>query len=243
MRPSDVEGFLRTHEVAIKTAFVIPGLAGCWQDGGVVWLTEVRGRDLRRRIRKGRSPDPMPLLEGLASLWRVPLKDCGIHPFSLSRAYSRALSSFRHNLRDHAELTAKLNTLAESLNAFVNSWRPSVMAHNDFYDDQLLLLEDGRIALVDLEDIGPGDPLLDVGNFLAHLRWSSRSSNRDRAANSGRTMRTCGTQRLSGSDGTRIALRCGKPCACSGSVPTSYDIQNPIGLAALMPGWTWSASV
>ena len=57
------------------------------------------------------------------------------------------------------------------------------MAHNDFYDDQMLLTEDGRIALVDLEDIGPGDPMLDVGNFLAHLRWSSQSSNQDRADN------------------------------------------------------------
>ena len=38
----------------------------------------------------------------------------------------------------------------------------------------MLVLRDGRIALVDFEEAGPGDPLLDVGNFLAHLRWASR---------------------------------------------------------------------
>lgn len=183
MRPSDVHGFLHTHEVATKTAFVVPGLAGCWLDGGVVWLTEVRGRDLRRRIRKGRMPDPMMLLDGLESLWNVPQKDSGIRPFSLGRAYSRALNSFQHNLRNDRDLLHRLNAIADALDPFLRSWRPSGMAHNDFYDDQLLLMQNGRIALVDLEDIGPGDPMLDVGNFLAHLRWSSRSSNQDRADN------------------------------------------------------------
>lgn len=183
MRPSDVGGFLLTHEVATRTAFVAPGLAGCWHDGGLVWLTEIRGRDLRRQIRKGRGPDPAQLLDGLESLWQAPLQNCGIRPFSLSRAYTRALDSFRHNLRDLAEPSYKLNAIAGSLAPFLRSWRPSSMAHNDFYDDQLLTLENGGIALVDLEDIGPGDPMLDVGNFLAHLRWSSRSSNRDRADN------------------------------------------------------------
>ncbi|MDE2776835.1 MAG: phosphotransferase [Chloroflexota bacterium] len=183
MRPSDVDDFLRTHEVATKTAFVVPGLAGCWREGGVVWLTEIRGRDLRRRIRRRKSTDPTRLLEGLESLWNVPLHGCAIRPFSLKRAYDRAMGSFRHNLREDAESTYKVNAVAEALNPFVESWRPSHMAHNDFYDDQLLLMENGRIALVDLEDIGPGDPMLDVGNFLAHLRWSSQSSNQDRAAN------------------------------------------------------------
>ena len=183
MRPSDVDGFLRTHEVATKTAFVVPGLAGSWHAGGVVWLTEVRGKDLRRRIRKGKTPDPMLLLDGLESLWELPQQAFGIRPASLKRAYDRARASFRHNLLDDAESTFKLDAIAEALNPFVKSWRPSHMAHNDFYDDQLLLTENGRIALVDLEDIGPGDPMLDVGNFLAHLRWSSQSSNRDRATN------------------------------------------------------------
>ena len=57
------------------------------------------------------------------------------------------------------------------------------MAHNDFYDDQLLVLRDRRFVLVDFEDIAPGDPMLDVGNFLAHLRWSSRFAKEAHADN------------------------------------------------------------
>ena len=164
-------------------ALFVPGLAGCWHEGGLVWLTEVRGRELRQRIRKGKFPEPKLLLDGLESLWRAPPEDCGIQPFSLSRAYRRALRSFRHNLRDHPDSSRALNAIVDSLNPFVNAWRPTGMAHNDFYDDQLLVQGDGRLALVDLEDIGPGDSMLDVGNFLAHLRWSTQSSRKERAEN------------------------------------------------------------
>ncbi len=183
MRPSDVAGFLKTHDVATQTAFAAPGLAGCWRAGGVVWLTEVRGRELRRRIRKGRMPDPGLLLAGLESLWDLSRQDIGIRPFSLGRAYSRALRSYRHNLRDFRDSYRELKAIAAVLGPFVEAWQPKSMAHNDFYDDQLLQLADGRLALVDLEDIGPGDPMLDVGNFLGHLRWSWQSRDEARAEN------------------------------------------------------------
>ena len=183
MRPVDVEPFLAAHAVAAQSGFVVPGLAGCWHEGGIVWLTEIRGRDLRSRIRKGRFPATARLLDGLASLWSVPMPAGSLRPFSLERAYARALRSFRHNLRDYAESTVRLNALADALDGFVRAWRPSGMAHNDFYDDQLLALPGGGLALVDLEDIAPGDALLDVGNFLAHLRWSGQSRSQSRAAN------------------------------------------------------------
>lgn len=186
MWPADVRPVLATHQVATNSGFVVPGLAGCWHGGGVIWLTEIRGRSLRRSIQKGRFPDPARLLVGLESLWNISPEGRGIRPFNLRRAYSRALHSFRHNLRDHADSSQTLKGIVDSLNPFVKSWKPSGMAHNDFYDDQMLLMEDGRLALVDLEDIAPGDPTLDVGNFLAHLRWYSRFGDQERAENCGR---------------------------------------------------------
>ena len=71
------------------------------------------------------------------------------------------------------------------LDLFVESWQPSEIAHNDFYDDQLLALPDNRMALVDFEEAGPGDSRLDVGNFLAHLRWRSRVGERKQTDASG----------------------------------------------------------
>ena len=97
----------------------------------------------------------------------------GARTFNLAAAYRRAKRSFRHNVRDGGPALRSLNEATKSLDSFVRSWRPTGIAHNDFYDDQMLVLRDGRIALVDFEEAGPGDPMLDVGNFLAHLKWAS----------------------------------------------------------------------
>ena len=54
------------------------------------------------------------------------------------------------------------------------------------YDDQMLRLPDGRIALVDFEEAGPGDPMLDVGNCLAHLKWADHFNRRRKKNASGK---------------------------------------------------------
>jgi hypothetical protein len=40
--------------------------------------------------------------------------------------------------------------------------------HGDLYENQVLVDEES-LGLIDLDDIGPGDPLLDAANFSAHL--------------------------------------------------------------------------
>lgn len=41
--------------------------------------------------------------------------------------------------------------------------------HRDFYPDQVLVGDDGRLYLLDLDLYSEGDPALDAGNFLAHV--------------------------------------------------------------------------
>ena len=183
VRPADFASFLAAYERSQQSGFAVPGLAGHWAEGGVMWLTEVRGQNLRSLIRKGKPPSPELLLNSLELLWNVSPDNRKIRPFGLKRAYRRALRSFRHNLRDCNETEQTLRTIVDRLDPFVRSWQPSCMAHNDFYDDQMIQLRDGRIALVDFEEIAPGDPMLDIGNFLAHLRWSARFSRAPRADN------------------------------------------------------------
>ena len=182
LRSGAVSTLLAAHELVREADFVVPRLAGCWADGGVVWLTEVSGENLRLRLRRGEFPNPDRVLDGLESLWRVPSGTGGGRPFNLRRACRRALRSFRHNLRDESVGLRELDEATRVLDPFIQSWRPAGMAHNDFYDDQMLVMPDGRIALVDFEEAGPGDPMLDVGNFLAHLRWSARFREREAAA-------------------------------------------------------------
>ena len=173
MRPNSVAPLLAAQEIIGRSAFVLPRIAGYWAEGGVVWLSEIPGKNLRERIRAGKLPDPTLLLDGLQTLWSARQVGDGTRPFNLSGAYRRAKRSFVHNVRDGDAARRSLNEAIKSLDPFVRSWRPTGIAHNDFYDDQMLVLRDGRIALVDFEEAGPGDPMLDVGNFLGHLRWAS----------------------------------------------------------------------
>ena len=173
IRPSAVEPLLKAAMLVQRSGFVVPRLAGYWQDGGVLWLSQIPGRNMRRYIRRGHRPPPESLLDGLENLWGVPMESKDSRPFNLSGAYRRARRSFVKVLESDQDAQLPLKEAVRLLDPFVKSWRPTHNAHNDFYDDQMLVLTDGRIALVDLEEAGPGDPMLDVGNFLAHLRWGA----------------------------------------------------------------------
>lgn len=52
---------------------------------------------------------------------------------------------------------------------------PEWIVHGDLYENQVLVDGD-RLGLIDLDDIGPGDPLLDAANFSAHLLVLGASS-------------------------------------------------------------------
>ena len=174
MRPDAAAPLLAAREPIGRSSFVLPRLAGYWEEGGVMWLPEIPGRNLRRYIRRGNMPDPAPLLDGLETLWAQPAAPDGSPPFNLPGAYGRAKRILRHKVHDGDAAYRSLAQAVKTLDPFVKSWQPTALAHNDFYDDQMLVLPDGRIALVDFEEAGPGDPMLDVGNFLAHLKWRAR---------------------------------------------------------------------
>ncbi len=173
MRPAALESFLSAAHLVQHSGFVVPRIAGCWQDGGVIWLSEIPGKNMRRYIRRGNNPPPDALLDGLSGLWSVPMRSKNGRPFNLAGAYRRAKRAFTNAVDDGDAAQHILAEAVNSLEPFVKSWRPSHLAQNDFYDDQMLVLPDGRISLVDFEEAGPGDPMLDVGNFLAHLSWGA----------------------------------------------------------------------
>ncbi len=181
MRPDAVVPLLRAHDLMAQSGFVAPRLAGHWAEGGVVWFSEIPGKNLRQQIRRDKAPEPSLLLDGLQTLWDTP-PDPGTNPsFNLAGAYERAKSSIGQNVQDDETSLRELNGARQLLDPFVHSWRPTGIAHNDFYDDQMLVFDDGRIAVVDFEEAGLGDPLLDIGNFLAHLNWAGAFGSERRA--------------------------------------------------------------
>jgi Ser/Thr protein kinase RdoA (MazF antagonist) len=66
-------------------------------------------------------------------------------------------------------LAAEAAGVAERIVQALADLPPSLRTlHGDFYDDQVLVAGDAAV-LIDLDGIRLGHPLLDVGNFLAHL--------------------------------------------------------------------------
>ena len=208
VRPRVVGGMLEAHGLIGRSEFVVPRLVGCWEEGGVLWLSEIPGKNLRGQILRGRMPETGPLLEGLESLWDQPMTDEAGQPFDLYRAYRTARRTFRNKIGEDDVARREYVRAIEVLDPFVRSWRPTHIAHNDFYDDQMIEMRDGRIALVDFEEAGPGDPMLDVGNCLGHLKWAGKFG-RSRRNASGRFYEVLKSDALGrfGWDADELALR------------------------------------
>ena len=178
VRPSAVPAILASAELIGKSDFAVPRLAGLWKEGGVLWFSEIPGRNLRRLIRKAEHPGPGLVLDHLESLWAVPAGDSTSPPFNLRGAYRRARAILGHSVGEDDVARREYRRALRGLDPFTDSWQATGIAHNDFYDDQMVVLPEGRISLVDVEGVGPGEPMLDIGNFLAHLKWSSQVSRR-----------------------------------------------------------------
>ena len=173
IRPRDLEPLLAAATLIQGSGFAAPRVAGVWEKGAAVWLAEIPGTNLRRVLRDGNPPSPDMLLAGLETIWGLPQPTGGAGPFNLGGRYRYAKRLIGHALRHGGGNWDLMETTTRMLDPFVDGWQPSTAAHNDFYDDQMIILPDGRVSLVDFEEAGPGDPMVDVGNFLAHLRWNS----------------------------------------------------------------------
>jgi|CXWL01.1.fsa_nt_gi hypothetical protein len=204
MRPKQMKRFIDAGLLADRSRFILPSLAGAWEDGGVVWLTAMPGDTVRQHILRGDAPAPDFILDHLESLW------------ALGAPASAHTSSLPHSLRFSRRFLGQVLRGSDTLQllgevllpllALEADWRPSGVAHNDFYDDQLVLLPDQRIGLVDFEECGPGDQMLDVANMLAHLRWSARFLGSASSAAYHERLRTAALDRFSWRD-RDLALR------------------------------------
>ena len=173
MPPRRIPRLLMAAQAVQSSGFVLPRLAGCWPEGGVVWLVRIPGETVRTLIRRGEAPEPDVILDHLERLWSGPVPT-ELTPRNMAGGLRRTREILSH-LIEGQEARQTLQRVVDTLSPFVDVWQPTALAHNDFYDDQMLFTPDtGRLALVDFEETAPGDPLLDVGVMLAHLRRSVR---------------------------------------------------------------------
>ena len=141
----------------------------------LVIFEPMTGRDLRALLKDGsRLPSPgrvtdlMTRVAGAA--WSGEAK-----PRRPGRAVRDAASLLSHVL---PERSAEIAGLAAELAERADGTCAGPTIHGDLYEAQIFVDERHRLGLIDLEDAGPGDPLLDAANFLSHLATLSVSDPR-----------------------------------------------------------------
>jgi aminoglycoside phosphotransferase (APT) family kinase protein len=144
-----------------------PGPLGYVPDLGLLFVEEARGRRLAD-LSEGEYERGLPAVaEALAHLHVARVE--GLPPLAKRNKEGAVLAAARTIATvcpPAGPLALRVGaTLAARLAEFLKAPAP---VHGDFYDDQVLV-SDGGVVLLDFDAAGLGNPLLDVGNFLAHL--------------------------------------------------------------------------
>jgi aminoglycoside phosphotransferase (APT) family kinase protein len=142
---------------------------------GALLVRPVEGRSLRTLLLRG---DRLPAPERIA---RLP-DDLGEAAGDAAPVEAPAAEGSRRRAQlDGAERAAEVVTrllpalstvagrLVEALAPAVSEVVEERIVHGDLYESQVLVGDDDSLGLVDLDDVGPGDPALDAATFCAHL--------------------------------------------------------------------------
>ncbi|MFN7915351.1 MAG: aminoglycoside phosphotransferase family protein [Vicinamibacterales bacterium] len=116
----------------------------------------------------------------LAELHRAPLPDLPIHGRSEERSLLAAmLEKGVLAPSEQARAAVLLDALDDTPAGVCEAgWGTS---HRDFYDKQVLI-DNGRLWIIDLDTLAHAPRALDVGNFVAHLRLRTRQGYLDGAS-------------------------------------------------------------
>lgn len=144
---------------------------------GLALFSPIPGRSLRELlVEEAKLPSPRRLVELLQRVagvqWQTPTD-----PRRRDRdvlAVGRLVSHLVPHRR--AEIERAAASLAERASAIP----PGPTVHGDLYEGQVFVGDRSGLGLIDLDDAGPGDPLLDAANLLAHLSVLSASAPRAR---------------------------------------------------------------
>lgn len=140
---------------------------------GLTLFPPLQGRSLRDLLVDGaRVPSPRRLVDLMLRVAAVRWRGEG-KPRDHVRS-ARSTGRVLAHLLPHrgAEISDATDMLAEEAGRLI----AVTPLHGDLYDAQVFVDERGSLGLIDLEDAGPGDLLLDAANLLAHLAALSASS-------------------------------------------------------------------
>jgi aminoglycoside phosphotransferase (APT) family kinase protein len=170
--PAATAALLERHVMLSDAGLPVP-TAVAWGEG---WLAmeALAGTTLRDRLKQGRDPLPPPrryreLLDALVGVdlpggapTRSRLDDAHHHAAMLATVAPAQRS--------------RLDEIVERLSRSHAGHHTGATVHGDLHEAQLVVDDDTITGLLDIDDVGPGDPLDDVGTLVAHLRFRALTS-------------------------------------------------------------------
>jgi aminoglycoside phosphotransferase (APT) family kinase protein len=171
VRPAIAAELVERHQRLLDAGLPVPRVLAADPTNGLIAMEELRGPTLRERIKSGRQPWPaarefLDLRRRLASASlqsatavRSRTSDAAAHAAMLATV----LAPERERLE---RLSARFTELRSEADA-----RPRVVIHGDLHEGQVIVDGDRISGLLDIDDVGPGDPLDDLATVLAHLRF------------------------------------------------------------------------
>lgn len=150
--------------------FVVPAIVGCDAEQGLLGVDWIRGDSLIKTLQKV-SADKT--LDRVAAILHT------VHSARVSTLRVQSIADVSARLQHAVDdlsmarptLRPRLALLAREFQTLAQTIPPTELAtlHNDFHWNQLHI-KGKRYALLDLERVCRGDPLIDVANFVTQLR-------------------------------------------------------------------------
>lgn len=172
VRPTSVHSLIERHTRLLAAGLPVPEVLAATPDQGLVVLAERPGTTFRERI-KGELPgwpDPAAIDALVARLQDVDPGGLGARQGRVADAlgHARLLAAVAPTLR--GPLDALCGPFRDALPRVRD--RSVVTVHGDLHEGQLVVSEHGAITgLLDVDDVGVGDPVDDAATMIGHLRF------------------------------------------------------------------------
>lgn len=151
-----------------QDAFVVPTPLGYDPDRHALWLEGLHGAPLKETWFGARNEALADsLAKALAAFHQVSVPHLQVSsPGQHLLEWHRKARKLAHA---YADIEPLLKALLKNLEQGCPEPEKAGLIHGDFHIDQLALLNDGRLALFDFDELAIGDPLQDVANFASDL--------------------------------------------------------------------------
>lgn len=183
VRPSRFDSMVATHRL-LTPHLPVPEVIAGDPEAGIMVISELVGDGLRERLRRGRSPWPpateiISLTERLAAVPPAPR----MRPLSsILDGAPTHLTMVERALPPEIDRIDRVRALLAERRGEAAADAAPVLIHGDLHEAQLIVDGERITGMLDIDGVGPGQRVDDLGRMLGHLSTLALGSRAHRPA-------------------------------------------------------------